>query len=119
MTDHRPHQYVPALRYDVLTPFYDVIAATLLREQTLKEHLIAQAQTNPGTRALDVGCGTGTLALLAKHTLPTTTFVGIDWLYGRTQDRRICHAAGHVNLLYGSKTSLTVCFRRTPHSTTP
>ena len=62
--------YVPALGFDWLTRFYDPLLALTLREKTLKDRLIAQAAIAPGHAVLDVGCGTGTLAILAKTRQP-------------------------------------------------
>lgn len=44
--------------------------------------LLADADLRPGMRVLDVGCGTATLSLLAAHTQPAASVVGLD------QDRR-------------------------------
>ena len=48
--------------------FYDLVARllTLGRGGTLYERLVAVATLAPDERVLDVGCGTGSLALLAK-----------------------------------------------------
>ena len=70
--------YVPALSFDWLTRFYDPLIALSLRERALKGRLIDQAAIAPGHAVLDVGCGTGTLALLAKARQPSARVVGID-----------------------------------------
>jgi ubiquinone/menaquinone biosynthesis C-methylase UbiE len=49
-----------------------------MREHTLKTALIHQAHIDPGMRVLDLGCGTGTLTLMAQHAHPGATFVGLD-----------------------------------------
>ena len=61
--------YVPALGFDWLTRFYDPLLALTLRERALKGRLVDQA---------DVGCGTGTLAILAKARQPQARVVGLD-----------------------------------------
>lgn len=70
--------YIPALGYDALTRFYDPLIRWFLREATFKDALIAQAQIATRHRVLDVGCGTGTLTLMAKRAAPTAEVVGID-----------------------------------------
>jgi APA family basic amino acid/polyamine antiporter len=70
--------YIPALSYDALTRFYDPLIRWFLRETTFKNALIEQAQIATRHRVLDVGCGTGTLTLMAKHAAPAAEVVGID-----------------------------------------
>jgi ubiquinone/menaquinone biosynthesis C-methylase UbiE len=69
--------FVPALGHDWLTPFYDALA-WLLGDTTMKRRLIAQAAIAPGHDVLDLGCGTGTLALMIKEMHPEATITGVD-----------------------------------------
>lgn len=71
-------QYLPALRFRWLTPAYDVVVGLTTRERVFKHRLLDQAALQPGTRVLDLGCGTGTLALWAKHRQPGATVTGLD-----------------------------------------
>jgi ubiquinone/menaquinone biosynthesis C-methylase UbiE len=70
--------YVPALGFDFLTPLYDLFLRFFMREQTLKRRLVDQAAIHPGDAVLDVGCGTGTLAILVKQSVPQARVVGLD-----------------------------------------
>jgi ubiquinone/menaquinone biosynthesis C-methylase UbiE len=70
--------YVPALGSHSLTRFYDPLLALSLREKTLKGRLLDQAGITAGHEVLDVGCGTGTLAILAKTRQPRARIVGLD-----------------------------------------
>jgi ubiquinone/menaquinone biosynthesis C-methylase UbiE len=69
--------FVPALGSDWLTPFYDGFA-WLLGEGTMKRRLIEQAGIAPGHDVLDLGCGTGTLALMIKRMHPGAEVSGVD-----------------------------------------
>ncbi len=71
-------QYLPALRFRWLTPAYDVVVRLTTREKVFKHRLLDQASLQPGAQVLDLGCGTGTLALWAKHRQPETTVTGLD-----------------------------------------
>jgi ubiquinone/menaquinone biosynthesis C-methylase UbiE len=75
-TQHEP--YLKAAGNDRLTPFYDLMARFGMRERAVKGRVIALARIGPGQRLLDVGCGTGTLALMAKEQHPDATIVGVD-----------------------------------------
>ncbi len=70
--------YIPALSYDWLTPFYDLLIRRTMPESTFKRRLIEQTRIKSGHRVLDLGCGTGTLSLLIKKTHPEATVVGFD-----------------------------------------
>jgi ubiquinone/menaquinone biosynthesis C-methylase UbiE len=72
------HTYIPALRFRPLTAWYDLIIRSTIRESTFKSKLIEQTRLQAGNRALDLGCGTGTLALLLKSRYPQADVLGID-----------------------------------------
>jgi ubiquinone/menaquinone biosynthesis C-methylase UbiE len=69
--------YIPALGKRWLLPLYDPML-WLLGADSSKRPLIEQAQIEPGQRVLDIGCGTGSLAVLIKKTHPDAEVVGID-----------------------------------------
>ena len=70
--------YLPALRFHWLTPLYDRLLALTMREGTFKRALLNQASLARGQRALDLGCGTGTLTLLARRRHPGVAVFGLD-----------------------------------------
>jgi ubiquinone/menaquinone biosynthesis C-methylase UbiE len=72
-----PPTHVPALGFDWLTPLYDAVA-WLIGERAVKERLVAEARIAPGHDVLDLGCGTGTLALVVKRAEPGARVVGLD-----------------------------------------
>ncbi|TAJ29368.1 MAG: methyltransferase domain-containing protein, partial [Nitrospirae bacterium] len=77
MSKHE-HGYMPALRFDWLTPLYDPVIRWTMREALFKPRLVQQANIQPGHRVLDLGCGTATLTILIKQTHPETHVVGLD-----------------------------------------
>lgn len=70
--------YVPALRFHWLTPYYDAVVGVTTRERSFKQALIQQARFAPGQRVLDLACGTGTLAIWIKQRQPQAEVTGVD-----------------------------------------
>ena len=70
-------RYLPAASHDALLPVYDPIM-TLLGFTAALAPLLAQAELQPGFRVLDIGCGTGTLAVLVARDHPQVSIGGID-----------------------------------------
>ena len=70
--------YIPALGYRWLTRFYDPVVRFTTREATFKEALLRQASIRDGHRILDLGCGTGTLAMMVKRAYPSAEVFGLD-----------------------------------------
>ena len=72
------NSYIPALGYRWLTRFYDPVVRVTTREATFKKALLCQASIHDGHRVLDLGCGTGTLAVLVKHAHRAAEVFGLD-----------------------------------------
>ncbi len=78
MPKNTTDEYIPALKYDWLTPLYDSVLRLTLREATWKHALIAQAGMDKTQRVLDLGCGTATLTLLIKEAYAGADVFGLD-----------------------------------------
>jgi SAM-dependent methyltransferase len=76
-TTHSHRHFVPAAGHAWLLPLYDPLGR-LLGADRVKRTLIERTELQPGERVLDVGCGTGDLALLAKELQPGADVVGVD-----------------------------------------
>src|SRR3954447_15117072 len=70
--------YLPALRFRALTGLYDPVVRLTSREDRFKELLVEQAAPAAGQRILDLGCGTGTLAIQVKRREPGAEVAGLD-----------------------------------------
>ena len=75
MTSERT--YLPAAGHDVFLPFYDPIMR-LFGGQAALRRLLDQAALQPGCAVLDVGCGTGTLAVLIGRLHPGVDVIAVD-----------------------------------------
>jgi ubiquinone/menaquinone biosynthesis C-methylase UbiE len=76
--DGQGGDFKPALRFDALTGLFDPVVALVSREQTFKRRVVEQARIAAGESVLDLGCGTGTLALMAHDAQPGASFDGLD-----------------------------------------
>lgn len=71
-------RFIPALRFHRLTPLFDFVAAVAVRDRALKRRVLGFAKIGPGENVLDVGCGTGTLAVAAARAAPGLRVTGVD-----------------------------------------
>lgn len=95
MIEQKANAFIPALRFNFLTPFYDWILRVVMREAAYKEALMQLITVNQGGRILDAGCGTGTLTVMIKKHFPLTDVVGLDG------DRNILQIANSKVFLSG------------------
>lgn len=81
VTENHPntadHDYLPAAGRDAFLRFYDPLT-TLLGAARVHRALIGQAGLAGGQRVLEIGCGTGSLAIRVKRTHPDVDVVGSD-----------------------------------------
>ncbi len=78
MATARPADYLPAARFDFLTPLFDVFVRATTRERTFKHKLLEQARLAAEADVLDLGSGSGTLAIWAKQRDPRVRIRGLD-----------------------------------------
>ena len=93
-------KYIPALRFNWLTRFYDFLISKFLREKEWKELLIASIVKHRPQKILDVGCGTATLTIMLQKEFPEASVTGID---GDSKilaiaDKKIQEAKLNINL---------------------
>ena len=74
-TDRR--NFLPAAGIDLFLPLYDPFVK-LLGGERVRRVLLEQAKLAPGHHVLDIGCGTGTFAVMVKRLHPEVEVVGLD-----------------------------------------
>lgn len=70
--------YIPALRFNRLTRFYDFLLDITFPEKKIKQALINQCAFSGNEKLLDFGIGTATLSLMIKQQFPSVAISGID-----------------------------------------
>lgn len=71
-------KFIPALRFDFFTKFYDPLVRATTREYAFKRALIEQAKLQNDQKILDIACGTATLAIAIKRRFPEIEIFAID-----------------------------------------
>src|SRR5689334_21122945 len=74
---HAEKAYLPAAGHDWALPLYDPITS-LLGGDKVHGELLRQARIENTHRVLDIGCGTGTLAIAIKQRFPAAEITGLD-----------------------------------------
>jgi len=69
--------YIPAAGRHWRLPLYDLLA-TLLGADAARRVLVEQVAPRPGDRVLDLGAGTGSLAIELERRHPRGTVIGLD-----------------------------------------
>ena len=77
MLKHHPHDYIPAAGRDAFLPGYDLLTR-LSGFNRVHDRLVGQAELADDHRVLEIGCGTGNLAIRAKKSQPRISVVGSD-----------------------------------------
>ncbi len=72
-------RYVPAAGRAALTPLYDAVNAIAMRQGRWRPRLVERALgSGSPTRILDLGCGTGEMALAIARASRAATLIGVD-----------------------------------------
>jgi ubiquinone/menaquinone biosynthesis C-methylase UbiE len=71
------HHYLPAMGHDRLLPLYDTFT-WLIGIPTAHRKLVDQAGIGRGSRVLEIGTGTGNLALMVAKRHPGVEVIGLD-----------------------------------------
>jgi ubiquinone/menaquinone biosynthesis C-methylase UbiE len=69
--------FFPAAGRDVFLPVYDPLVSLMGFDRARRE-LISSANVERGQDILDLGCGTGTLAVMLKRDFSSVQIVGLD-----------------------------------------
>lgn len=70
--------FTPAAGDSKYTKYYDTVIALMTREERWRSAAIDRLGLRPGDVVVDVGCGTGSLAVRMKHAQPGARVIGVD-----------------------------------------
>ena len=77
MTD-KNRDFVPALGKSGSLDRYDAAIALMTREKRWRGDLVRLVAAQAGERVVDIGCGTGTLAIALKEAAPASVMLAVD-----------------------------------------
>lgn len=77
-TETGPAAHTPPLGHAALTPIYDAAIALLTRENAWRQALVAEILSGAHHSIIDIGSGTGSLAIALHRASPGTAYVGVD-----------------------------------------
>jgi ubiquinone/menaquinone biosynthesis C-methylase UbiE len=75
MPEHR--HFIPAAGWDWLLPLYDPLQA-VLRGDSFRRAMLERVDVRPGSRLLDIGCGTGSFVVQVSKLHPEAHVTGLD-----------------------------------------
>jgi ubiquinone/menaquinone biosynthesis C-methylase UbiE len=75
---HAHDHYLPAAGKHWLLPLYDPFVALFSRERQWRGAIVDALDLVPDDLLVDVGCGTGSLAIMAQTRVPRARVIGID-----------------------------------------
>lgn len=94
------HDFIPAAGRRWLLPLYDPMIALLTRERRWRGEILKSLDLEPGDIVVDVGCGTGTLAIMAKEQVPqarrSSASIPILTPWGARRRRRLAGNRRHL-----------------------
>jgi len=70
--------YIPALKFDWLTNFFDLVIGITMPEKKIKSSIVEEAEIKGEYKVLDFGCGTGTLSIMMHKSHPFADIYGVD-----------------------------------------
>jgi ubiquinone/menaquinone biosynthesis C-methylase UbiE len=70
--------FVPAAGRYGPTSLYDPMVALTMRERTFRSRLVAQVAAGEPSAVLEIGCGTGSMAMRLARALPAASITGLD-----------------------------------------
>jgi ubiquinone/menaquinone biosynthesis C-methylase UbiE len=71
-------RYVPAAGRALFTPVFDAVNAVTMRQPRWRPLLVERARAAGASRILDLGCGTGAMAISLARELRAVRVIGID-----------------------------------------
>ncbi len=77
-TNNSTYSHTPPLGHALLTPLYDLAIKLFTREDFWRGAFIKDIAPRPSDKIVDVGSGTGSLALVLQEISPETSYVGVD-----------------------------------------